>query len=195
MKRARTIFLLTLLATLAASPALATGNANFVLGGRILDEDDWEPVDTMPAFGVNIDFGLFGWPVDIAVGLHGSSDEGDVDLPGGEKADVTGTVWDLSVGVTKRWLVAGNIHPYVGGGLAYVQAEQEADFSSGGSASDDDASGALYLDWGIYWRLGDRFNLGVDARFVGLSDLTIGDDEISADYFQAGLLLGWGWGD
>lgn len=185
--------LLTLVMTLSVIPAFAGGNANGFLGTRIMDEEDWEPVDKPLAIGADVDFGLFGWPVNVAVSLHHSTADDDIRFAGNARADVTGTVTDLSAGVVKAWEVGGNIHPYVGGGLAFVQAEKEADLSGGGSGSEDDSSAGLYLNWGVTWRLGASFNIGVGARVVGGTDLTFGDEEVSADYFQAGLILGYGW--
>jgi hypothetical protein len=49
------------------------------------------------------------------------------------------------------------------------------------------------VDWGLYWRLNGSFNIGLSGRFVGGTDVTLGDEEINADYFQAGLILGYGW--
>ena len=170
----------------AATPALAEGNANFVLGGRWLDEDEWEPVEEQGVFGVTVDFGKASWPVHLAAGFMVSSkdeDEGAV--------DITGTVSELSFGVLKLW-EEGNVHPYVGGGLAAVSGEVEVE-GPGGDASADASSGAIYAQGGVFWRIGRRFNIGGDVRVLFGSDLEDDGFERDADYFQLGLLLGWGW--
>ncbi len=175
--------------------ALAGGNANFLLGWRMLDEDLWEPTEDQPVFGVTVDFAPDPWPVQLAIGLYGSTDEEELDLGVfgfSTSGEFTASVTELSFGVLKSWEVAGNVHPYVGGGLSFVEAEAELE-SGSSSVDDDDNSPALYGHGGVSWRLGSRFNIGVDGRFLVGSDIELFDSEGDADYFQIGLLLGWGW--
>ena len=75
------------LAGLMMIPALASagGNANFVLGGRGLSSDFWEPNEGQGTFGVNLDFGKESWPVQIAFGMHGSYASNEADRTFGEK--------------------------------------------------------------------------------------------------------------
>jgi len=172
----------------AATPALAEGNANFVLGGRALGENDWSPVEEQGVVGVTVDFGKESWPVHLVAGLMASRGEDE-----SMTLDFDGKVSEISFGVLKIWEIAGGkMRPFIGGGLAAVSAEVEVE-SFGTSLSVDDKSGAFYAQGGIFWRIGSRFNLGVDARVLRGSDFQIGDDEGSADYEQLGLLLGWGW--
>jgi hypothetical protein len=174
--------------------AHAGGNANFALGGRILDEADWEPVDTPPTLGVTVDLALFGWPVNVAFGLHGSSSEDYVVVqPNDRRVEVTGSVADLSVGVVKTWSHDAILHPYLGGGVAAVRAEKEAKVSGERERSEDDISGALYAEGGVYWRMGSMVNLGLHGRAVAGTDLELGDEQFSADHYQVALILGWSW--
>jgi len=171
----------------AAQPAIAGGNSNFLLGGRALDEGDWEPVDGQGVFGVTVDFGRDGWPVQLEAGMMVSGKE---DEEG--SFDVTGAVSELSFGVQKVWK-ADNVRPFIGGGLSAVTAEIEVDGPGGLDGEAEDTSGAVYAHGGVYWRIGSRFNIGVDVRALFGSDLEDSGVEGDADYFQAGLLLGWGW--
>ncbi len=170
----------------AATPALADGNANFVLGGRAFDENDWEPVDEHGVFGVTVDFGQDDWPINLAAGFMASGSEEDEGV-----FDLTATVAELSFGVLKTWK-EGSVRPFVGGGLAAVAAELEIE-GPGGDVSADDTSGAIYAQGGVYWRIGSRFNIGGDVRVLFGSDFEEDGVEADADYFQIGLLLGWGW--
>ena len=52
-------WLLGALLALLATPALAGGNANFVLGSRGLDKDFWAPVNGQAVFGAQVDFARF----------------------------------------------------------------------------------------------------------------------------------------
>lgn len=186
--------LILLILACATPPALAGGNANFALGGRIMDEEDWEPVDTPPTLGLAVDLALFGWPVNVAFGLHASSADDDLIVqPNDQNVDVTGDVAELSVGVVKLWTRDGVLHPFLGGGLAAVRAEKKAKFPGSAERSEDDTSGALYAEGGVYWRLGSAVNLGLHGRAVAGTDLEFGEEKFSADYYQAALIVGWTW--
>ncbi len=194
MKPLRRLLAIAGVLSVVSLPAFAGGNLNFALGGRILDEEDWEPVDTPPALGVTVDLALFGWPVSLAFGLHGSTAEDDLALqPGNQRVEVTGTLTELSAGVVKIWSSDGVLHPYIGGVLAAVRAEKEARVSGAAERAEDDTSGAIYAEGGVYWRLGIATNLGLHGRLVGGTDLELGEEKFSADHYQAALVLGWNW--
>jgi hypothetical protein len=176
---------LLLILGLLTAPAFAEGNANFVLGWRGLNEDFWSPVDDQLMDGATADFGKENWPVHLAIGVYSSAAEK------GEWSVVAAT-FEASFGVLKVWNVAGNTHPFVGGGLSFVFAAAEVE-SGFGWSEDDDNSGAVYAQGGIFWRLGRRFNIGVDARLLTGSEIELFGEKGDADYFQFGLLLGFGW--
>ena len=56
----------------SSSWAETTGNVNFVLGLKALDEDDWAPVEDQGEFGALISWGKEGWPVHIAIDVLGT---------------------------------------------------------------------------------------------------------------------------
>ena len=182
------IFALALAAAFAA-PAVAGGNANFILGSRTMSSgDDWEPFESQVLFGANVDFGKEGWPIQMVAGVHAS-----VDAETAFGVDLTATITELSFGVSKIWKVGKNTRPHIGGGAAMVTAALEAELGSFGSTSVDDSSPGFYVDGGVYWRLGRRFNIGVDARVMLGTDIEFYGIKGDANYTQIGLLLGWGW--
>jgi hypothetical protein len=185
--------LLGLLVFVAAPPAFAEGNANFVIGNRSLDHDFWDPVDSQTVYGVTVDFGQPKWPIHIAVGYYESSDHGNETFPGFGNVDFTGRVREFSAGVLKTWKFRKVVHPFVGGGAAFVEARGEVDSSIFGADSDHDSSGGFYGEGGVWWRLGRAFNIGVHARIVRLTNVTLFGSDGDADYQQIGVLLGWGW--
>ena len=169
------------------SPANAwTGNVNFFLGGKSLDENDWAPVDQHAEFGVLVDFRQQDWPVSIALDFLGSTEEAtELGL------NVEGTTTEFDVGVRKIWGAEGStIRPYIGGGLAFVNAEFKV--TSGFPVSDDDNGTGIWLNGGVYWTLGQHFNLGLDLRY-SQADVTLFDVDVDAGGTHAGIILGYHW--
>jgi hypothetical protein len=80
------LFLLVVSTVLTlAAPARArgggwTGVANFMLGQKVLDESDWQPVESQDLFGVEVSWGEKSWPIQIATdpfaSYKGDSNEG-----------------------------------------------------------------------------------------------------------------------
>ncbi len=171
----------------AATPAAAAGNANFILGVRALG-DEWDPIDEQGVLGLNMDLGGASWPVQIEFGFHASGAEDDIG-----PLDVTASIAELQVGVQKFWKVGSTMRPFVGGGLALVWAEVELEDNLGFSVDEDDNTVGAYVHGGIYWRLGKAFNIGLDGRITGTGDLEAFGSEVDANYFQLGMILGFGW--
>jgi hypothetical protein len=195
----RALAVFALLAVAPVAHAKSTGQVNFFLGQKFLDAGDWDPVDKQGEFGVVMTFGQTDWPVHIAADLLGSTDEGEIFDPLLGEIDVTGSTFEVDFGVRKIWS-KGKVHPYVGGGLALVSAKVELDSSFGDVDADDDGGGA-WLGGGIFWRLGQRFNIGSDVRW---STAEVGSDgasgqggvfveDVEAGGLHIGLLLGFGW--
>jgi len=44
----------------------------------------------------------------------------------------------------------------------------------------------------LFWRLGKRFNIGLDVRY-SKAEITLFNVDVDAGGTHAGLLLGWGW--
>lgn len=195
--------LIATLLILSATPALASqGNANFVLGSRSLQDDEfWEPNETQGVFGVTVSFGPDHWPVSLAAGTYLSAKEESVSFSdpnfGSIHGDFITAIVEFTFGVQKTWAMDAH-RPYFGGGLASVGAAAEFDGPGGADVDDDDQSFGLYIEGGIFWRLGSRFNIGVHTRglFGTDADFDFGGSitaQGDVDYVQAGLILGWGW--
>lgn len=180
---------------LAMTPAAAgVGNVNFVGGTRSFGDDDlFEEIDSQSFGGVTVDFGPDSWPVTLAIGLYGSFGE-EENIFG--EIDLQTAVSELSFGVHKVWKVNAT-RPFVGGGLTSVSTWAEFE-GPGDDVDDTDTSVGLYVQGGVFWKIGSRFNIGIDGRLVTGTDVEMDFDgrlsaEGDADYFQVGLLLGWGW--
>ncbi len=178
--------LVMLVAVCAFSPALAGENVNFVLGLRSLD-NDFEPVEDQTAIGGTFDWSVSDWPINLEAGLHYSTEDDEIS---GTDIDVEVSILELNFGVNKTWDVGGgkNIHPFVGGGLTLFTATVEVE-----GDDEDDTSLGLYGHGGIFWRLGESFNIGVEGRIVRGAEVDFGDESSDGEYFQTSLILGWGW--
>lgn len=214
---------LCLAAGLPAAPALAAGNVSILLGERSMSDDDvWregDPFDldlTKQGFaGLSADLGKPRWPVRVSVGFFQSrAKEEDsartrVTLPstGTFLADVDveleSVLTELSFGVLKSWGKQAPVRPFVEGGLTMMRATLQTGVRVRGSGQSFDASEdeqdtgiGFYLQAGVLWRLGPRFNVGLGARAVlgsKIEDSGLRPIDGSADYVQAALALGWGW--
>ena len=181
------LFLLPFTLALLPSGALASAGAVHVfLGQKFLDEDDWEPIENQFELGIDAALGGDDWPVWINVGLFGSNAEDDLTVD----EEVEATTTELTLGINKTW-TGQQFHPYVAGGLAFVNTEVEFrdDF---GSVEEDDSAVGLYLQGGGYWRLGSSFNLGGMLRFTA-ADVDVFGEDFSGGGVHLGLTLGWGW--
>jgi hypothetical protein len=180
--------LLVLAGVCAPAPAIAgdwTGNANFFLGQKSLDSNDWEPLDNQGEFGAEVSWGKKAWPVLIATDVLVSGDSDEI-----SGVDVDAATTEFDFGVRKIWEVK-TFRPYVGGGLAIAGAAFEA--SGGGNSIDDsDNSVGVWVGGGAFWRLGSRFNIGGAVRY-STADVTLFDEDVDAGGIHIGLLLGWGW--
>jgi len=164
-----------------AAPSFGTDyQVNFFLGQKMLDKEDWEPAEDQSEFGAITTFGGEDWPVHIAADLLGSQE--DVTEMG---IDATASTTELDFGVRKIW-GKNKLHPFLGGGLAVINGEIEAL----GVSVDDDGTG-YWIDGGLFWRLGKRFNIGFEARY-SRADITLLGVDGDAGGEHIGLILGFG---
>ena len=195
-----------------ATPGHSETNLNFVLGGKFLDSDDWPVEDSQGSLAFLSTFGPRSWPVQVAIDVVGSGTAEDSFSFSGPGFEVTGeeitqSTFEFDVGVRKIWR-SGKARPFVGGGLAIIWGQQERALFGPGSfpppgdsiipfppvviSESDEAPGA-WVDGGIFWRLGKRFNLGLEARFSS-AKLSFAGRDVQAGGVSLGLILGWGWG-
>ena len=168
----------------AAAPETSAGRENRItlyFGQRSLDEDDWSPIEDQPTFGVEFAQEKPGSAIGWEIGLMGSYDDDTV-----AGFDVEGSTSELYGGVRKSFL-EGSVHPYVGGGLAFINGSVEVS----GVGDDDDSSPAAYAHGGVDFAVSELVHLGLDLRVLFGSELTIGGVDGDADYGQLALTLGF----
>jgi opacity protein-like surface antigen len=193
------IGLIVAVCTLTPVLADSDGHVNFFLGFKQLDSDDWEPVDQQGEVGAVMSFGQDDWPVHIAADVLGSADEEETIDPFFGPVTFTGSTFEVDAGVRKIWKVGsgGKCMPYVGAGLGLIAAAAEIEGNVASVDADDSAVG-FWGGAGVFWRLGSRFNIGLDVRYSTADvDLDFGGglvaEDIAAGGFHYGMLLGFGW--
>ena len=138
------VWLLAAAMVFLASPSEAgPGYVNFVLGQKLFDSEDWDPIDKQPVFGVEAAFGPSTWPVHMMTFLQRSSKSKDVVIEG-VTVERESDTWEVGVGVNKTW-AAGKIYPYVGAGLDYAKVDMT--FHEGGTTASDDGNGFGVWGW------------------------------------------------
>jgi opacity protein-like surface antigen len=173
---------------LCGIPAFADGNVNFSLGDRSLNDNSTAPVDEQMFVGGTMDFRVKDWPVNLAGGLYRSSKSDSI-----QGIDVEATITEASFGAIKNWSVLHNMHPFAGGGLTMVKVEAEISDNVSSVKADDTNLGA-YAEGGVYWTLSEVMNLGVQGRFTHGPSANLGGADFDPDYFQVGVIAGFGWG-
>lgn len=198
MKIAAVTVVVLVAAAFAFSPAWADadGHVNFFIGQKSLDSDDWEPIEDQIEFGAVMSFGQEGWPVHIAVDVLFSADEETVFDPLFGNVTLTGSTFEIDAGVRKIWK-KGRVLPYLGAGVGIIGAALEVD-DGFVSVDGNDAAVGFWAGAGVFWRLGNHFNVGLDARYSSADvDLDFGSGvvarDVSAGGLQYGVLLGFGW--
>jgi len=177
------------------SPGEWTGNINAFLGMKYLDEGDWEPLDEQEEFGIKVDFKQQGWPVSIAIDYLSSSDDGTMLMYhprfGTVPFNFEGETSELCFGVRKIWDYFPTMRPFIGGGIAFINAEIEGRALGKRLSVDDDAVG-IWVNGGIYWTLAEHFNIGFDLRW-SKAEVTLLGIKGEAGGTHAGVLVGYHW--
>ena len=179
-------------ASVASAQNQWTGNINVFFGQKNLDKDDWEPVEEQSEFGIEVDFRKKDWPVNIAIDVLVSSDDQSIIEPFFGQVDVEGKTTEFNIGIRKIWDEFSSVRPFIGGGLSFIRAEFEGTIPGLGSASDSDTGVGIWLGGGVYFTLGEHFNLGVELKYSD-ADVTLFDVDAAAGGTHYGLLAGYHW--
>jgi hypothetical protein len=180
-------------ATTASDDGMA-GNVQFLIGQTYLG-DFWAPLDEPAAFGVEVDFGPKKSPVHVAIATNVSGDNASVESPFlGQTGHVAVGFIEFSAGFV--WLPVRHAvaRPYLGAGALTLIAGVDAG-ANAWNGGDSDQSFGFYGNAGIYFKVGNTFNIGFDGRLVRGTSITLAGQETDADYERVSLLLGFSWGE
>ena len=173
-----------------------SGNTQFLIGERYMtDKDFWEPFDTQMMFGVEVDFAPAKSPIHVALAGSFSTDDTRVSAPfHGATGDVRVGLAEFSAGFLWHPVRHGIVRPYIGGGAVLLGASIDTDIGSFFGDSDTDTSFGFYGNAGVFFKVGESFNIGVDGRIVRGTDFDFSGLQADADYEQVAMLLGFSWG-
>lgn len=185
-------FALIAFVSTASRAAEMSGNVQFLIGQRWLS-DAWRAVDEPSVFGVEVDFAPQTSPVRVALGLQISGDSSTLPGPITGSGDVDVGFFELSAGFLWHPVKKAIVRPYIGGGIVTIGAATGTDLVFFG-ADESDQSFGFYGNAGVFFKVGDHFNIGLDGRIVRETEFELGPTEIDGDYEQAALLIGFSWG-
>lgn len=181
-----TLSLMGMIASLAPSPLIADefdGNVRLAVGSKKLDSDEWNTVDRQNEIGVIFDLKKSSWPVSISLDLFFSGK--DKNMSGAER----GSTSEQHLGVRKIWTISDSkFHPYLGAGIAFIQADYEVI----GSQKEGGSGVGYWVGTGVDWHFSKKMSLGADIRY-SQADVTILDRDIEAGGFHTTLTLGYRW--
>ena len=171
-----------------AAMADSTGALNVFLGYKLLDKDDWEPLERQVTYGVEATVGGDTWPVMLAIDTLVSTDDGEIGNLDAEMSTV-----ELDLGVRKVW--DRDAKGMIGGGIALIQADVtfEGAPPTIPVIDDDDQGTGIWFGAGVTWTLGSNFNLGASFRWSYAKVDIEGLDQKDAGGWFGGFLMGWGW--
>jgi len=124
----------------AQEQKLWSGNINVFVGTKLLDADDWEPVEDQFTLGVGLDFRPPNWPVSLALDWSYSWDEGEESVivfdpwlgPLTFNVDLEGKTMEIDPGIRYIYEKLPYVRPFIGAGLAVIWAEARAMFMRNG---------------------------------------------------------------
>ena len=179
------ISLIAMVASLAGNPVMAgdyDGNVRLAFGQKRLD-NDWNILDRQNEIGMIFDIKQSTWPVSIAFDVFYSGE--DKNIQGTEK----GSTSEQHLGVRKIWTINDSkFHPYLGAGIAFIQADYEVV----GSDKEGDSGVGGWVGAGVDWHLSSKISLGIDVRY-SQADVTILDNDVDAGGLHTLMTLGYRW--
>ena len=170
-----------------------TGNVQFLIGQTYLG-DFWKPLDEPASFGLEVDFGPSKSLVHVAMAWSGSGDSATVTAPYfGRTGHVAVGFLEFSAGFLVLPVRHAPVRPYFGGGALRIFASTDSG-ANAWNGGDDDTSFGFYGNAGVFFKVGDHFNIGFDGRIVRGTKILLVGVEGDADYEQISMLIGFSWG-
>lgn len=162
-------------------------NFNAMLGAKLLEQDDWDPVENQGMLAVQVDVRPDGWPVAIAVNMVGSSDYDRRTVSNIGTVEIYGGVTELQVGVAGLLPLPGHTTLYGGGGGSFASALR-ATWTAASEREDWGYGVGTWAHAGAFWTIGS-FNIGFGGGWSWVP-VEIDGRDVDAGGWRFGLLLG-----
>jgi len=147
MRTALRALLLAAAFTAAGSAAALEGSANVFVGQKWFSETEWQPIETQPEIGVQLEFGQLRAPIYFAVDVFYAHDDATTTDPGGGETRVEGGSTEYGVGVRKVFRREAMMHPHLGAGASLVAGDLTVTTPSERTQADDSDFG-FWIDGG-----------------------------------------------
>lgn len=162
-----------------------TNRVSAHFGERQLDEDDYEPLENQPTFGVLYSQEHPDWVVGWEAGGFVSGDSDEV-----LGVDITALTAEVCAGVRKSF-GSGTVRPYVGAGVSYITVISDVGDIDDDVGEEHDSSFGLYAHGGVDFQISQLFSLGLDVRGLFGTDVELYGFETDADYVQFAVVAGF----
>ncbi|MFH1103234.1 MAG: hypothetical protein V1714_05655 [Pseudomonadota bacterium] len=162
-----------------------SGNVFGVFGKKMMD-DDWEPSEDHTEFGILVDFQPQGFPISLAFeGLRSKDDQ--TITSNGERFVFSSETMEFCFGIKKYIETNSGFYPFVGGGLAIIDAD--AKLAQGGDAVSfgDNGFGFWFGGGAVY--IYRNFGVGAYLRY-STADVTIAHIDVDAGGLHLLLMAG-----
>jgi len=196
MKKNITVLILIIIFLLPVSAICEklSGNFNLLYGQKMLNADDWKPVEDQTEFGFSFDIKKESWPVSFVVGYLSSEDEDSEDVYisglGTTEMKMECKTTELSLGI--RFIMdLSPVNLFFSTGLASIDAEAEGTVYPI-TVSDDDSAIGLWFDGGLFITIAEHINVGGQVRW-SKAEVTILDTDLEAGGTHLLFLVGFHW--
>ena len=150
-----------------ASAEDMSGNTQFLIGQRYLRDKNWGALDRPSPSGS---------PVHVALGVMVSGESGTAtatDPEFGQVGSGDSRFFEFSTGFLYHPVKKAVVRPYLGAGALLLTASTASDWGLFKSSNDGDQSFGFYGNLGIFFKVGEHFNIGVDGRIVRGTTITL----------------------
>jgi len=161
-------------------------NYNGVIGRRYMGDKDWAPFHIYNEIGVEGSWGKMDEPLMFATDFFTSQDS----QREGSKT-IQSKSYQLQLGLRKIWTFSKHWNPYGGAGLTVSKGDLEEVSSSGTKRGSDNAYG-IWVGGGIFYRVGQNFNVGVAVRACLMDSYRILGVDRGGNSTNIGFVIGWG---
>ena len=153
-----------------------------------MNDKDWPQHDEQGSIGVLFDIKKESWPVSIAFDVFASGDEDKH-----RSVKYQAHTVETHLGIRKIFKRSGSsIKPYLGGGVAFVWAEEKNNDSGTTRSQDDSSNNGAWVGGGMYVEMAPDFSLGLDIRYSG-AEVSLFDADREAGGLSTGISAVYNW--